>query len=261
MVRLLGWPLKVVYGNIIPSNGSVIDTNDPAVTPWARTLIFWGFYERPETRFVRKYLPANHDVVELGGSIGVVSAQIGRRLEAGRQLVCIEANPSLMRLLHQNATRNAPGVRVSVRNCAVAYSDEPSEFVELMCGKSNLSGRVARPGTRDTCRVPATTLTQLLSDHGINSCSIVSDIEGAEAGLLMSDSQALAGCQLLIIELHESEVKGRRVSIADLVRILTVDLEFNQIDQRHNVYVFVRSRRQREAIKPELARNSTEPAA
>ena len=77
--------------------------------PLGGSLIFWGFYESAELRLIRKHLPATLDVVELGGSLGVVAAHIGQRLEPGRQLISVEANPALIEALRTNITRSASG--------------------------------------------------------------------------------------------------------------------------------------------------------
>jgi FkbM family methyltransferase len=243
MVRLVNWVLRVAYGNIISSNGCSIDTNSPVVTPWVRSLLFWGFYERAELRFVKKYLPADCDVIELGGSIGVVSSLIARRLEPGRQLISVEANPDSIRLLRENAERNATGSRVSVHNRAIAYGERPLDFVEIAFGESNLAAWVSRQSDSQQrlTRVPATTLAALLSEHGIREYALVSDIEGAEAGLFLLGGQELENCTLIIVELHPTKALGHQYSVPDLVRILTEALGFSLKDQHRDVYVFVRA--------------------
>lgn len=239
MAGLTNWYVVRRRGGMVSSHGCLIDTNDPAVTPWVRSLIFWGFYERPELRFVRRYLRAHLDVVELGGSLGVVTAQIGRRLEPGRRLVSVEANPDLIELLEKNANRNAPALRLTVLNRAIAYSGTPVDFVEISFGNSNLAAWISQPSERSRARrIPVATLSGLLASHEIGPYALVSDIEGAEAGFLLRDPAALDRCALLIIELHDTEFEGRRLSIADLVRIVTQERGFALVESRKDVYVF-----------------------
>jgi FkbM family methyltransferase len=204
-------------------------------------LIFWGFYERPELQFVQKYLPSTLDVVELGSSIGVVSAQIARRLTTGRQLVCVEANPGAVRLLRENTSRNAPSLRVSVYNNAVAYAAEQPEFADISFGNSNLAAWISHPSEQHKgCRLGTATLHDLLVRHGIGFYALVSDIEGAEAGLLFFDAQSLENCRLLIIELHTTEFQGRKLSVSDLAGFITDHLGFALKDKRRDVYVFTK---------------------
>jgi FkbM family methyltransferase len=237
MVWLSNVPIRHWHRNVLRRGGCTIDTNDPVVTPWVRSLIFWGFYERPERRFVKQYLPATQDVVELGGSIGVVSAQIGKRLEAGRRLVVVEANPRSMRLLEANAKTNAPDLRVSVVHAALARTQEP---VEIAFGESTLAAWINDSSSAhpNVSRVPGTTLSHLLSEQQIGAYALVSDVEGAEAGLFLFDSAALARCTLMIIELHATTVEGRKLAVDDLQRIATEQLGFSLIDRNRDVFVF-----------------------
>jgi FkbM family methyltransferase len=237
MVWLSNVPIRHLYRNVLRRGGCTIDTDDPVVTPWVRTLIFWGFYERPERRFVKQYLSATQDVVELGGSIGVVSAQIGKRLEAGRRLVVVEANPRSMRLLEANAKTNAPDLRVTVVHAALARTQGP---IEIAFGESTLAAWIndSSSAHRNVSRVPGTTLSRLLCEQQIGEYALVSDVEGAEAGLFLFDSAALARCTLMIIELHATRVEGRTLAVDDLQRIATEQLDFSLIDRNRDVFVF-----------------------
>jgi len=204
-------------------------------------MIFWGFYESAELRLIKHYLPATLDVVELGGSLGVVSAHIGRRLEPGRQLISVEANPALMHVLRANLTGNAPHVRASTHNFAVCSGPDRPEFVEVGFGDSNLAAWIAHPGDGGgSCWVPSVTLSDLLAWHEIGSYALVSDIEGAEAGLFLSEQDALANCKLLIAELHQTKWHGRKLSVQDLVRIVIDDVGFVLKDRYRDVFVFQR---------------------
>jgi FkbM family methyltransferase len=243
MVRILDLPLCRLRGGRIVSEGCTIDAGDPAVTPWVRSLIFWGFYERPERLFVNKYLPANRDVIELGGSIGVVSSTIVRRLDPGRRLVTVEANPALIDLLRRNVLQNANGQQVSVLNRAISCGPEKSEFVDLEFGTSNLSGWVSKDSRSNvTRRVSAVSLGELATEHGIEEFTLVADIEGAEAGIFRHDAGSLANCKLMIIELHAIELDGKRLAVNDLRDIITDELGFVLRDRRDDVLVFERPR-------------------
>ena len=101
--RALSSPLSVWVTNLvarvlcngqIANRGRVIDTNDFAVSAWVRTLVFWGIYETAELRLIERHLPRDIDVIELGGSIGVIAAQIAGHLIPGTRLISVEANPT-----------------------------------------------------------------------------------------------------------------------------------------------------------------------
>jgi FkbM family methyltransferase len=211
--RLLG----LLLHDRIPNRGCVVDTRSPVVVPTIKASLFWGFYESPEIRFVHRYLRGDLDVVELGSSIGVVSAHIARRLSADRQLICVEPNPYLLDQIRINLALNAPHVRHRIVHGAIDYSPGRQGEVELEIGARNLGSRVASPvsgvtGAQALTRVPAVTLSGILSEHHIESYTLVADIEGAEAALLEHEETALARCRQLIIELHATTFGGHAVA-------------------------------------------------
>ena len=218
VVELTGRALKGIYRNRIRSGGCVIDANDQVFSPWVRSMIFWGLYESAELQLINRYLPATLDVVELGGSLGVVSAHIGRCLEPGRQLVSVEANPALMHVLRANLTSNAPHVRASTHNLAVCSGPDRPEFVEMSFGESSLAAWITHPGdAKGSCQVPSVALSDLLAWHEIGSYALISDIEGAEAGLFLSERDCASElpahhCGIAPDQLARSKTVGPRPS-------------------------------------------------
>jgi hypothetical protein len=65
--------------------------------------------------------------------------------------------------------------------------------------------------------VPALTLREILQRTGITDFDLVSDIEGAESAFLLQDPEVLRGCRRAIIEMHDTAVDGRAVSVSDLL--------------------------------------------
>jgi hypothetical protein len=57
--------------------------------------------------------------------------------------------------------------------------------------------------SEDQVDVPATTLHQLLDDHGFRRCTLICDIEGAEVELVRREARTLSQCvETLIMEVH-----------------------------------------------------------
>ena len=191
------------------------------VSDTSRASLFWGFHEAQEIRFVHSHLPANSDVVELGASLGVVSAHIARKLESGRRLICVEANPQLAASLRQTVLHNAPGAEVEVIQAAIDYSG--NDAVPFSITSDVLTSHIAEDGAQ-AVHVPAITLAEVLNRHHIGRLSLVCDIEGAEAQLLAQDSAALKGCETMIIELHATreasvnELKSRLAGLGFITR-------------------------------------------
>lgn len=238
----IGRLLRTVFGAQLPSlrfRGLRIDVRTPAVAPQTVAQIFWGIYESAELRFVERHLRSDLDVVELGASLGVVSSAIARRLQPGRRLVCLEANPDLVDSIRANVGANAPGVRIDVLNGALAYG---SDSVGFVTGATNIAGHLggaadAEAGQR---RVPALGLGELLRRESIERYALVCDIEGAEAALLHEDAAALAGCEQILIELHQTEYRGRRLAVEDLLARLRDELDFDVVEGIGPVYALLR---------------------
>ena len=64
----------------------------------------------------------------------------------------------------------------------------------------------------------------------------MADIEGAEAGIFLHDKEALARCRLMIIELHEIQYEGRRLSIQDQLQLAS---ESGFVCRNHHRAVYV----------------------
>ncbi len=236
----VGRLLSALFNDRIPSLrfGCLrIDTRAPSVSPRNVAMIFWGIYESTEMRFVQRYLRPDLDVVEIGSSLGAVACRIARRQEAGRRLVCVEANPDLLPALRRNVHVHSPQP-VEVVNRAIGY-DGP--IARLHRGPDNTSGR-ALPSSADAEgeNVPASTLSELLEDHGIGEYALVSDIEGAEAGFIERDPTALSRCQQMVIELHDAESARGPLTVDDLAALLVERHGFVLRDRHGPVCVFER---------------------
>ncbi len=228
-----------VFHDEIPCLGCTIATSSPLVAPRIKAKLFLRGYEYHEIKFVQKYLRPDRDVIDLGSSLGVVSAQIGRRLHPARRLICVEANPHLADLIRINVRRNAPHVRLDIVSHAVDYPPDGRSIVELALGADNLVAHIVEDEVvPEGIFVPTVSLSEILQRYQIAAYTLVSDIEGSEVGLFEMDGAALLNCRQLIIELHPI-IRHERVVLIDEVRAhLEKCLGFRQIDRRGSVYVF-----------------------
>jgi len=237
----LGKVFAALFHDQIPCQGCVIDTSDPVVVPRVKAKLVLRGYEYEEIGFVKRYLRPDLDAVDLGSSLGVVAAHIGRKLEPDRRLVCVEANPDLLELIRSNVRRNAPHVRLAVAHGAVEYPLDHRAHVKLVLGFDNLVSKVVEDSVESGwIPVPVVTLSQILAEHAVNDYALVSDIEGSEAGLLQQEGEALLRCQQVIIELHTTTRAGRRVTADELYRALQDRHGFKLRDHSGLVFVFER---------------------
>lgn len=235
----IGKIIARVYHDQIPSMGCVIETHSPLVVPRIKAKLFLRGYEPVEIGFVRKYLQSDRDVIDLGSSLGVVASHVGRKLHAGRRVICVEANPQLLDIIHANVTRNAPHVQVEIVSGAVDYPPDRREFVELVLGFDNLVAHIVEDdAVPQGIFVPVISLSEIIRCYAVDDYTLVADIEGSEAGLLEMDDAALASCRQMIIELHHTVRHERIVRAEELAAELRAKHGFRQIDRRGMVYVF-----------------------
>ena len=196
-------------------------------------LIFEA-YEYSERYLVRKWLPENYSVVELGASIGVISREILHRIGPHKQLIAMEAVPSLAALAQDNIGHTYATSRWQILPTAIAYN---AQEVAFRTGSEHVAGRVdvELPTAGETyLKVQARTLSDVLSEFDISEYSLVMDIEGAEHQLISHDRGALSGCRCLISELHGSQ--GEKDSFCRVVTELGMTL----VERKHSVVVFLR---------------------
>jgi FkbM family methyltransferase len=235
----IGKVIARAFHDQIPCLGCVIDTTSPLVVPRIKAKLFLRGYEPVEINFVKKYLRPDRDVIDLGSSLGVVVAHSGKKLAAGRRVICVEANPQLAGIIRTNVTRNAPHVTVEIVSGAVDYPLDGRPLVELALGFDNLVAHIVEddivPGG---IFVPTISLSEILMRYHVTDYALVSDIEGSEAGLLEMDSAALTHCRQMIIELHHTVRRERVILMEELAAALTDNHGFTLVDRHGSVYVF-----------------------
>jgi FkbM family methyltransferase len=207
----------------IRHQGLLFDTRSDDFTPRVRAQMFWGAYEGAETRMIRRFLRDGRAVVELGSSLGVTSAHIAAVMAPGGHLICVEANPRLLPGLRARTSQRFPHVRVDVvhaavtDHCGTAALGVAAHTVSSCLRPDRPDRPDPRPGDTAVVRVPALTLPEIVRRAGMTAFDLVSDIEGAESAFLLHDPGALSWCQRAVIELHETTLDGRKVSVSDLM--------------------------------------------
>lgn len=184
-------------------------------------------YEEGEVELCRKALKHGHNVLELGGSVGVVSALIRSIIGPNAMHVIVEADHELSKVCLANANAGANQGRVKVINAAIDYTGRKS--VNFESGHNSHTGKVSdeNSGTH----VQAITASECLDAFNGKSFALVCDIEGAEVSLLENDGRLFERCHTIIMETHpnfyqsgddevlkiEAQLKGLGYSFVDRV--------------------------------------------
>lgn len=165
---------------------------------YAGSDIVKGAYEWEEAQLIGEHLNADIPVVELGGSLGVVSSLIRNKLDPATRHVVVEANAALVPVLSGNLSRQKGGDQSLVLAGAIHYGAPAVSFTD----SDNIHGnRISDDKTGNT--VKALTLFDCHEALGRpQSFDLVCDIEGAEFALFENDAKTLAAARLAIIEIH-----------------------------------------------------------
>ncbi|MDP3897841.1 MAG: FkbM family methyltransferase [Mesorhizobium sp.] len=188
-------------------NGPVFDYHGVAVTlPAGAGLsafnaLIRGKCEREEAAMIVDHLPADLPVIELGGSLGVVSGLIRSRLAPDTRHLVVEANPDLIDACARNAGVPAASGRTEVVNAALFYDAPVARF---RIGEEVHSNALDDgQGAGRMVEVPAVTLQSLYARIGApTEFVLVADIEGAEYDLFARETETLRRVALAIVELH-----------------------------------------------------------
>lgn len=151
-------------------------------------------YELPERILVKRYLPRDATVLELGGCIGVLSCVINSRLDRPDTHVVVEANPNLVPILEHN--RDSNRAKFCIENCVVSRDAS----AKIAIARNMDSSTVGHEGVA----VPTMALEELEAKHGLTFDAIVMDIEGGEASFIAENADKLRRVRFLMVEFHPS---------------------------------------------------------
>jgi len=196
-------------------------------------------YERAETLLVRKHIPPGVVVLELGGSLGIVSSVILHRRPS--RLVSYEAVPELAAIAREVVALNHPSADYLCVNKAVGPSGV-SETTFFWSPELSLAGSSEVSGAKGLVSlvVPSVDLSHVLAEHRIGEGAwLVADIEGMEYELLQNQTSALRSFAGVIIECHTSEQGGRFWTRQDAENMLA-DQGFRMIQRIGPVICMVR---------------------
>lgn len=235
----VGDVLNRAFAHRIPHYRFRIPTHGPGVSRETAAELFFRLYERAEIDLVRRFLPSELDVIELGSSLGVNTCHIAGRLHKHRRVIALEADPRLAEHTAKTLTMNALEKKVTVVSAALDY--EGRAYASLDLRESSLNATTLTHGGSRTSQVnvPTVTLSELIQRYGIREYCLVADIEGAEIPLFLKDVAALRDCKLILIELDGGQYGDRAYGPDDVQRLIEA-AGFEQIYRHGNCGAFRR---------------------
>lgn len=193
-------------------------------------------YEQAEADLIRKALRKDMNVLELGGSIGVISTVIRSVIGPSATHVIVEADEALAQVCARNASHGADRGRAIVKRGAIDYSGAPHVFFDS--GHNAHTGHVDQNASTGTA-VPTITASAAAADLPEGSFALVCDIEGAEYPMIEQDAEVLDRISVIIMELHPERYLSLGGSTEALMnRLLASGFHLNE--QNEHVVLMVR---------------------
>jgi len=195
---LVGRAVEAI-GDKVRMDGMTFSVDSPNITRGHKSTLAFGLHEMEERALVRRWLPRDFGVIELVGGLGVVSCLANRRIADPTAHVVVEANPYMIPVLERNRDLNGCGFRIV--NQAIAHG---VEMIRLPIDPSFVGTNIDAVGeSTAVVDVAATTLTKIANDAGIDRFSLISDIEGGEEQVIMTDLPQLGErVRFVMMELH-----------------------------------------------------------
>lgn len=176
-------------------DGIKVDTSNPFVRQI--DSLYLGNYEEQEITLIKRYLPRDISIIELGSGIGYTSCYINQKLDSNTKHVTIEANPDLIPLIERHRSLN--NATFGIQNAAYVPNEDTTTFAS---GDHFLTGNTHSRGVEVT-EVAGISLDEICQTEGIESFFLVADIEGAEIELIEQEAELLRErCRGIIVEFH-----------------------------------------------------------
>ena len=215
-------------GGLVRMDGCVF-----RVEPDLRRWLLNGEYEGPERFAGKRYIRPDIPVVEFGGSVGVVSCLLNRRLKNSANHVVVEANPHTLPTLLENRNRNR--CKFEILHGAVGAV---GKTVRIYFGENALSSSAAA-SSGESVEVPALKLADILHSRGFSRCALMCDIEGSELEMIRAEMDTLRSrVEVFIVEFHPRISGLERVEEA---RQLLKGEGFVEVWHRQDVFAYQNS--------------------
>ena len=232
----IGNIIKFCFSGKLKKYNLIFDISSPMMSATNVAVLYWGMYESSEIRFIQKYFNDNSlDVIELGGSLGIVSSVISKQKGSERNHIIVEANPHLIDTINKNLALNK-AKNTTILNVALPMQSNSKE-VYFEIGESSLVSKIVSEPNANTVAVPCKSLSNIIAENNINNFALISDIEEAELGFLLNDSVALSKAKLIVIETHNIDFQNLNYS-TEWMKAQFIDLGYTIIDAHGPVYVF-----------------------
>lgn len=152
-------------------------------------------YEKEEQMLVKKYIPPDASVLELGARYGTVSCIISKVLKDPTQHVAVEPDPSVIEALERN--KNVNGGKFHIYNGVVSKYGYNLNFIDSSFKHYEYGTYTTKT---DNPTVKNMSLDEIQKTYNIKFDTIVADCEGFFCDFIDENPEILDNVNLLIYE-------------------------------------------------------------
>lgn len=230
------WPKQIDVDGV-----KILIRGSPLSHRMRRRLIARGMYETAERELIQAFVRPGDQILEIGGSIGIVTCFLANAAGKTGRVVSIEADGSLRVHFERQLALN--GYRVDLINalcCPVWNQPVPEELRSLRFkrSKNNLLGRTASPG-EGGIDVRWITAERACLESGLEPTAVVIDVEGTEAVWIDHSPQFPRSVRTVILDLEVDPGLAGAKRAAGVVQAVSEE-GFRVTGIRANVYAFER---------------------
>ncbi len=183
-----------------------------------REIFLYGIYDFPYDRFCKNI----RVIVDLGSNAGISAAFFHSRFPEAR-IICVEPIEENVKMIRKNMEKQ--NAKWEIEHAAISDKDEEIEFFasewwssgtaikNIDDQRKSMKNRLEKKLALPNFKIPGITVQKLIDKHRLASIDILKiDIEGMEEKLLLSPNcQWLDKVRLIIIEIHEKYIDGKKI--------------------------------------------------
>lgn len=158
----------------VQNHGNIIAIDSQYIQPSTifDLLLNPSVYQPGLFQAIDKHLPRNNPVVEVGVGLGVAMADVSQKLNAPKMHVAVTPNPYMIPLLEMTCEMNS--LPVVIEQKAVTYGVGEGTEVPFSVSKNLQMNVVSIDETDETIMVPATTVSELISESAFANSKNIS---------------------------------------------------------------------------------------
>jgi FkbM family methyltransferase len=183
--------------------------------------IYFGGYEQPETRWVKRWLRPGMTVADVGANVGYYTFVAASRVGPDGRVFAVEPSPYAYDRLRQTVADNGLSQVVTLQ---AALGRVAGDGLLYLPRPGNHSATMVTCDGHDSVRVALTTLDECLKEWHVDHLDLLKiDVEGFEPEVLAGARSALNAGRIraILCELNDWWLRRRGGTAQELFRLIT----------------------------------------